>query len=390
MDNFSYWAPTRYVFGTDAETKAGELAKEAGWKKVILFYGGGSAVRSGLLDRVCASLHLQGIETLKFGGIRPNPTDGPVREAIAQCREFGADALLAVGGGSVIDTAKAVAAGALYTDGDFWEFYSGKKKVERALPIGVVLTIPAAGSEGSGNSVITNTATGQKISIRTEWQLRPKFALLNPGLTLTLPHAQTVAGIADMMAHILERYFTTTPEVEVTDRLAEGLLTAIMHSARQLEKDPGNYDARANIMWSGTLAHNGLCGCGRREDWASHGLEHVLSAIYDVTHGAGLAVVFPAWITYMAGKQPAKPAQLGRRIFGISDADDSRAAIATADALRAFFKEIGLPTTLGELGINDPDFRKYSEFFHRDKGTPYLGYYPLYPADTEAIYRLMV
>ena len=388
MDNFSYQAPTRYLFGKGVEEKTGELAANEGWQRVLVVYGGGSAVRSGLLQRVIDSLSTHGVHTMTFGGIQPNPVDAPVREAIRICREGEIDALIAVGGGSVIDTAKAAAAGVLYP-GDFWDLFAGKATVEKALPVGVVLTIPAAGSEGSGNSVITNTTNGQKISIRTDFWLRPKFALLNPELTMTLPRTQTMAGVADMMAHIIERYLTTTPAVEVTDRLAEGLLMAIMDTARQLDKDPADYDARANIMWCGTLAHNGLCGCGRKEDWTSHAIEHVLSAIHDVTHGAGLAVVFPAWLTFLATHRPEKPAQLGRRIFGITDSDDTKAALATAQALRQFFSSLGLPVTLSQLGIDNPDHALYARCFHRDKGEPYNGYYPLYHSDTEALYRMM-
>jgi len=296
---------------------------------------------------------------------------------------------LAVGGGSVIDTAKAIAAGTLY-EGDFWDFYSGKASVKDALPVGVVLTIPAAGSEGSGNSVITNEALHQKISIRTDFILRPKFAVMNPELTMTLPMAQTAAGIADMMAHIMERYFSPSTGVETTDRLCEGLLKAIITEAGNIVANPNDYDARANIMWSATLAHNGICGCGRREEWSAHGLEHVLSALYDVTHGAGLAVVFPAWMTYMAERKPYKIAQFGRRVFDIDIQDDASAALEGIKMLRKFYKTLDLPLTLSDLGITDPDFSKFTSDFHRDKGNPFGNYYPLTPSDTEAIYRLMI
>lgn len=390
MDNFTFCTPTRYLFGRGVENEVGRLCKNAEWKNVMIVYGGGSAVKSGLLDRVTASLDAEGISHISLGGVKPNPTDDMVYEGIDRCRRSGADALLAVGGGSVIDTAKAIACGVPY-DGDFWDFFVGKAVVGPALPLGVVLTIPAAGSEGSGNSVITNESTGQKLGIRTDFALRPKFAVMNPELTETLPWAQTSAGVADMMAHIMERYFTTTTDVDVTDRLSEGLLMAIIDMARRVKADPKDYNARANLMWSGTLAHNGLCGCGRKEDWASHGLEHVLSALYDVTHGAGLAVVFPAWMTYMADRRPEKIAQLGRRVFGLDSLQmtDSEAAHKTVDALRAFFKEMELPLTLKELGITDPDFKMFTQDFHRDKGNPYQGYYTLTPEDTEAIYRLM-
>ncbi|MFG6385777.1 MAG: iron-containing alcohol dehydrogenase [Muribaculaceae bacterium] len=388
MDNFSYQSPTRYVFGKGVENQTGKLVNEIGCKKIMLVYGRGSAVKSGLIDRVKASLADAGIKFTELSGICPNPTDDKVREGIDICRAENVDGLLAVGGGSVIDTAKAIAAGTLY-NGDFWDFYCGKAIVKDALPIGVVLTIPAAGSEGSGNSVITNSALKQKISIRTDYALRPKFAVMNPELTLTLPMSQTAAGIADMMAHIMERYFSPTEGVETTDRLCEGLLKAIITEGRTLVENPDNYDARANIMWSGTLAHNGICGCGRREEWSAHGLEHVLSALYDVTHGAGLAVAFPAWMTYMTHKNPSKIAQFGRRVFDVDIENDREAAMEGIKRLREFFKYLSLPLTLGDLGITDPDFGKFTSDFHRDKGTPWGNYYPLYPSDTEIIYRLM-
>lgn len=389
MDNFSFQTPTRYVFGRGVENQTGSLTAGMGCKNVLIVYGRGSAIRSGLLDRVKESLKTSDVDFVELGGICPNPTDDRVREGIALCREHGVDGLLAVGGGSVIDTAKAIPAGTLY-NGDFWDFYSGKATIGNALPVGVVLTIPAAGSEGSGNSVITNTALCQKISIRTDFALRPKFAVMNPELTLTLPMEQTAAGIADMMAHIMERYFSPTKGVEVTDRISEGLLKAIITEAEVLVKEPDNYDARANIMWSATLAHNGICGCGRREEWSAHGLEHVLSAIYDVTHGAGLAVVFPAWMTYMAEKAPEKIAQFGRRVFDVDIKEDREAALEGISRLRSFFKTLGLPLTLGDLNIEEPDFRRFTADFHRDKGTPFGNYYPLNAVDTEAIYRLMV
>lgn len=295
MDNFTFCTPTRYLFGRGVENEVGRLCKNAEWKNVMIVYGGGSAVKSGLLDRVTASLDAEGISHISLGGVKPNPTDDLVYEGIDRCRRSGADALLAVGGGSVIDTAKAIACGVPY-DGDFWYFFAGKAVVGPALPLGVVLTIPAAGSEGSGNSVITRLDGLLKLSLRTDTALRPKFACLNPELTFTLPPYQTASGIADMMVHIMERYFSPTEDVEVTDRLAEGLLKAIIAEAPKVMACPDDYQARANIMWSGTLAHNGICGCGRREDWASHFMEHELSAIYGVTHGAGLAVIVPAWL----------------------------------------------------------------------------------------------
>ncbi len=389
MDNFSYCTPTRYIFGRDTEKETGRLTAETGCRRVMIVSGGNSARKSGLLDRVTASLDEAGISYVELTGIKPNPTDDRVYEGIDLARREGVDGLLAVGGGSVIDTAKAIAGGVPY-DGDFWDFWAGKAIMKEALPVGVVLTIPAAGSEGSGNSVITKLDGMHKISLRTDFALRPKFAVLNPELTFTLPPEQTAAGVADMMAHILERYFSPTEEVETTDRISEGLLMAIMEEAPKVMAAPDNYQARANIMWAGTMAHNGVCGCGRREDWTSHGLEHVLSAVYGVTHGAGLAVVFPAWMTFMASHRPEKVAQLGRRIFGVTAAGDKEAALKTVDSLRAFFKSIGLPLTLGELGIGNPDFAMLTRKFHEDKGIPFGPYFPLHPVDTEAVYRLML
>ena len=390
MDNFSYCSPTRYVFGRGTEEQTGTLTAGMGCRKVLMVYGGGSARRSGLLDRVEASLREAGVEWVELGGIRHNPTDDRVYEGIELCRRKGVDGVLAVGGGSVIDTAKAIAGGVPY-DGDFWDFWAGKAVMQTALPVGVVLTIPAAGSEGSGNSVITKLDGMHKISLRTDMALRPRFAVMNPELTFTLPPYQTASGIADMMAHIMERYFTTTAEVETTDRVAEGVLKAIITEAPRVMAEPCNYQARANIMWAGTLAHNGICGCGRREDWTSHGLEHELSAVYGVTHGAGLAVVFPAWMTFMADHNPSKIAQFGHRVFGIpATGDDRTDALSAADALKAFFRSICLPVTLRQLGVEHPDIPLLVKKFHEDKGLPFGPYHPLYPADTEAVYRLML
>lgn len=390
MNNFTYCAPTRYIFGRGAELEAASQLKALNAKHLLVVYGGGSAVRSGLLGRVLDNLHDNGIETITLGGIQPNPTDPKVREGIGLCRQHKIDTILAVGGGSVIDTAKAIAAGTLY-DGDFWDFWAGKAVIDKALPIGVVLTIPAAGSEGSGNSVITLTPEMLKISLRTDYWLRPKFALLNPELTFTLPSYQTAAGIVDMMAHILERYFSPTADVETTDRISEGLLKAIINEAPKVMENPLDYQARANIMWSGTLAHNGLCGCGRAEDWSSHGMEHELSALYGVTHGAGLAVVFPAYITYMAHHKPEKAAQLATRVFDVeptgSLSDDALEGVAR---MKQFFRSIGMPVTLAELGIDNPDIPRLVERLHRNKGEKMGAYLPLTANESTEIYSLML
>lgn len=391
MDNFTYCTPTRYLFGKDTENQAGKMTAEMGCKNIMLVYGHGSVVRSGLLDRVKKSLDQANITYTELSGIDPNPTDDRVYEGIEIVRQKNIDGFLAVGGGSVIDTAKAISLGVPY-DGDFWDFYSGKANANTAtaLPVGVVLTIPAAGSEGSGNSVITRKEGLHKISLRTDFTLRPKFAILNPELTFTLPQSQTVAGIADMMAHIMERYFTPTTDVEVTDRISEGILKAIIEEAPKVIARPDDYQARANIMWAGTMAHNGICGCGRVEDWVSHAMEHEISAVYGVTHGAGLAVVFPAWLTFMANHAPAKPAQFARRVFGVNNHDDKSAALEGITALRGFFLSLGLPVTFGMLGIETPDIDLLVKKLHENKGSIIGGYYRLTQADTYEIYKMML
>lgn len=387
MENFTYCTPTKYVFGRDAESHAAEELKNINVGRVLVVYGGGSVIRSGLLARVISILDNAGIFHRELGGIQPNPTDPKVREGIAMCRRDKIEGLLAVGGGSVIDTAKAIAAGVPY-EGDFWDFWAGKSVIEEALPVGVILTIPAAGSEGSGNSVITLLDGLHKISLRTDYWLRPKFALLNPELTFTLPPEQTAAGIADMMAHIFERYFSPTADVEITDRVSEGVLKAIIEEAPKVMADPCDYQARANIMWSGTLAHNGICGTGRKEDWASHAMEHEISAIYGVTHGAGLAVVMPAFMTFMAAHAPAKGAQLARRVFDVVETDDRKAALEGIERLKAFFASLGLPLTFSQLGIENPDVELLVRKLHENKGEIIGGYYPLGAKETAEIYNL--
>ena len=388
MNNFVFYSPTEFVFGKGTEMQAGALARKHGAHKVMIVYGGGSVVRSGLLDRVKASLQEAGIPLCEMGGVLPNPTDTYVYEGIGLCRREEADMLLAVGGGSVIDTAKAIAAGVLY-DGDFWDFFIGKAEVKRALKVGVVLTIPASGSEGSGNSVITHTKTLQKLSLRVPGVLRPAFSILNPELTFTLPPFQTACGICDMMIHIFERYFTNTKDVEIGDRLCEGTLTAIIKEAYRVKQDPGNYGARANLMWCGMIAHNGTCGIGCEEDWASHYLEHEVSALYNVTHGAGLSVIVPAWMTFMAEHHPEKVAQLAERVFNAPVIDPMEDMAMTAvSRLKHFFRYLGLPTTFHELGIDHPDIDRLVDGLHRNKGELVGNYVKLTRKDTREIYEL--
>lgn len=390
MDNFLFYSPTEFRFGRGVENEAGEYAARYGSKHALVVYGGGSAVRSGVLGRVEQSLKKAGVEFTELGGIHPNPTDKEVYEGIRIARECGADMMVAVGGGSVIDAAKAVAAGVPY-DGDFWDFWAGKKTLESALPVGVVLTIPAAGSEGSGNSVITKLDGLQKISLKTPRALRPKFALMNPELTFTLPAYQTAAGATDMMAHILERYFNNTTATELTDSISEALLRTIRDLVPKVLARPDDYDLRANLMWSGTLAHNGLCGTGVVEDWTSHFLEHELSAIYGVTHGAGLAVVSPAYQTFMAYHNVRKIAQLAHNVWGVeARGKDRDEALQGIERFKTFLHSIGMPTTLARLGIDHPDIPRLVNSLHAHKGNPVGNYFPLHPADTREIYTLML
>lgn len=388
MNNFVFYSPTEFVFGKDTERQVGVLARKHGARKVMIVYGGGSVVRSGLLDRVKQALTEADIAYCEMGGVQPNPIDTKVYEGIEICRREGADMLLPVGGGSVIDTAKAIAAGVPY-EGDFWDFYIGKAKVTRALKVAVVLTIPAAGSEGSGNTVITKVEGLQKLSLRVPELLRPVFSIMNPELTYTLPAFQTACGIADMMVHIMERYFTNTTDVEISDRLCEGTLTAIIKEAYRVKQDPFNYEARANIMWCGTIAHNGTCGVGCEEDWASHFLEHEVSALYDVTHGAGLAVIVPAWMTFMAEHHPGKIAQFANRVFGVPETEDlEEMALAGVARLKHFFRYMGLPVNFKELGIEHPDIPLLVKKLHENKGPLVGNYVKLTPQYSEEIYRL--
>lgn len=388
MNNFVFYSPTEFVFGKNTEVQVGALARKYGAQKVMIVYGGGSVVRSGLLDRVKQSLQEAGVAYCEMGGVQPNPIDGKVYEGIQLCRREQVDMMLPVGGGSVIDTAKAIAAGVLY-DGDFWDFFIGRAKVEKALKVAVVLTIPAAGSEGSGNTVITKTETLQKLGLCAPEHLRPVFSIMNPELTYTLPAYQTACGIADMMAHIMERYFTNTPDVEISDRLCEGTLTAIIKEAYRVKQQPDNYAARANIMWCGTVAHNGICGVGREEDWASHALEHEISAIYDVAHGAGLAVIFPAWMAFMAEHNPAKIAQFAHRVFDIPKSEDlEEMALAGTARLKHFFRYMGLPVGFKELGIEHPDIDRMLVSLRRNKGELLGNYVKLTMTDCREIYRL--
>ena len=345
------------MFGKETENRAGELVKRFGGSRVLIHYGGGSAVRSGLLDRVKKSLEAEGIGYVELGGVKPNPRSGLVYEGIELCRKENIDFILAVGGGSTIDSSKAIAAGTVY-DGDFWDFYSGKR-VEKALPVGTILTIAAAGSEGSPDSVITNENGMFKRGASGD-ALRPRFSILNPALTQTLPPYQTAAGITDILAHLHERYLTNTKDVEVTDRLIEGLMLTMIHEGPRVIADPDNYEARANIMWAGMMAHNNSCGVGRTQDWNSHNIEHELSALYDCAHGAGLAVTMPAVFKYVYKHDVMRFAKLAVRVWGCQmDFDDPEStALAGIAALENFLRSIGMPLSFGEIGAKEEDIPK--------------------------------
>jgi hypothetical protein len=350
MTDFTFTYGTKIYFGKGVEAEVGK-ATAAFSRKVLLHYGQGSIRKSGLYDRVCRSLREAGVQFTELPGVVPNPRLGLVRKGIELCRREKIDFILAVGGGSVIDSAKAISIGVPYS-GDVWDFFMRKATVQKALPVGVVLTIPAAGSESSNGMVVTNEEGWYKRDVVDEI-VRPRFAILNPELTYSLPARDTANGVADILAHILERYFTKEPGVDLTDRLCEAAMQAVMRTASLLAGEPDSYEYRAQIMWAGTIAHNDFLSLGRVGDWGSHMIEHELSAIYDVAHGAGLSVIFPAWMRYLYNGAVQCFAQFAVRVFGLPmDFEHPQAtALAGIRRLEAFFRELGLPVTLGELGV---------------------------------------
>ena len=391
MNNFAFYSPTYFLFGKDAENEAGKLVKRFGGSKVLIHYGGGSVVRSGLLDRVKKSLDQEGVPYAELGGVKPNPRSGLVYEGIELCRKEKIDFVLAVGGGSVIDSSKAIAAGTIY-DGDFWDFYSGKY-IENALNVGTILTISAAGSEGSPDSVITNE-NGMFKRGATGDAIRPKFSILNPALTQTLPAYQTACGITDIIAHLYERYLTNTSEVEVTDRLIEALMLTMIHEGPRVIENPDNYDARANIMWAGMMAHNNSCGVGRGQDWNSHQIEHELSALYDCAHGAGLAVTMPAVFRYVMEHDVMRFAQVAVRVWGceMDFAHPEATALEGIKRLQNFLISIGMPKNFAELGAKEEDIPQLVDTLCNGNGRPgtISGFVTLNEEDCTKIYRMMV
>ncbi|MBC7087885.1 MAG: iron-containing alcohol dehydrogenase [Tissierellales bacterium] len=350
MNNFSIYLPTKIKFGKGTINKLSKLVK-GNYKKVLIHYGGGSIKRSGLYDEVINELKKADVEIYELGGVKPNPRLSLVREGIELAKKEGIDLILAVGGGSAIDSAKAIALGAV-TDEDVWDFYLGKIRPERALPVGVVLTYPATGSEASMGSVITNEEEGLKLSVNDDL-IRPTFAIMDPTYTLTLPRDLTFAGISDILSHVLERYFTNTPNVDLTDHLCEATMKSVIKNARILNENLDDYNARAEIMLAGTIAHNGILGVGREEDWSSHNIGHQLSALYGTTHGVTLSIIFPAWMKYVYKDNLDRFNKFAVNVFDISDAGMSKDIVALEGikAYEDFLKEVGLPTSFKEANL---------------------------------------
>lgn len=351
MLNFNFQVPTRILFGRD---RINELAKEVRnyGNRVLLVYGGGSIKKTGLYDRVTEILNSNGVSYVELSGVQPNPRITSVREGVKLCRENQVELVLAVGGGSVIDCAKIIAAG-VYYEGDPWDFFLHKARITGALPIGTVLTLAATGSEMNTNSVISNEETGQKLDVSSR-HLFPRFSILDPTLTFTVPPIQTAAGTADIMSHVFEQYFSPTPGGFIVDRMAEAMLKTCIHYAPIAIAEPNNYEARANLMWTSTVALNGLLSTGRATDWGVHEIEHVISALYDVTHGVGLAILTPAWMRHILSERTApKLAEYARRVWDIVGDDDFVVASLGIEKTAAFFRSLGLPDKLREVGVEE-------------------------------------
>ena len=364
MFGFNYYTPTKVVFGKDTELKVAELIREFGGKKVLIHYGGGSVIRSGLMKRITDILDNAGISYVMLGGTVPNPRLGLVYEGIELCKKEGVDFLLAVGGGSAIDSAKAIGYG-VTNEGDVWDFYDYKRKASACLPLGVILTLAATGSEMSDSSVITKEEGLVKRGYSSDY-CRAKFAIMNPELTMTLPDYQTACGCTDIMMHTMERYFTNGGNMEITDSLAEGLVRTVMKNALILVNDPKNYDARAEIMWAGSLSHNGLTGCGNDGgDWMTHRLEHELGGLYDVAHGAGLAAIWGTWARYVCDECLPRFKKFALNVMNIDPSgSDKEIALKGIEAMEDFFRKIHMPTNLRELGIN-PTEEEYVDMAHK-------------------------
>jgi alcohol dehydrogenase YqhD (iron-dependent ADH family) len=388
MDNFTYQNGTKILFGRGTETEVGVETKKHS-SKVLLHTGMGSIKRTGLFDAVVSSLEKAGVAWVELAGAQPNPRLSLVHKGIQMCREQKLDFILAVGGGSVIDSAKAIAAGVPY-QGDVWDFFVGKAKVTSALPVGTVLTIPAAGSETSGSTVVTNEDGNYKKGLTSEEFLRPVFSILNPELTKTLPVYETAVGAADIMSHVFERYFTNSQNVDFSDRLCEAVLKGVIRNLPLVLAKPQDYDARAELMWLGTQAHSDLIGMGRVGDWATHDIEHELSGIYDVPHGAGLAVMFPAWMKFNLTHDLDRFCQVAVRVWNLEmdHKNPKKTALEGIAKLQGFWASCGLATSLEKLGIHD---NRYAEMAEKatGKGKRKLGnFVKLEQKDVVSIYEL--
>ena len=391
MKDFIYYAPTEVVFGEDSEKQVASLVKKYGGKRVLVHYGGQSAKKSGLLDNIFGLLNEGGIEFFELGGVVPNPRLSKVREGVALCREQKIDFILAVGGGSVIDSAKAIAYGVPY-NGDVWDFYLGKATAETCLPVATVLTIPAAGSEMSESSVITNEDGDVKLGYSNNIS-RPKFAIMNPVRTYTLPPYQTAAGVTDMIMHTMERYFTHDDDMTLTDSMAEALMRTLKDSVMEVLKNPTDYRHRAQIMWGGSIAHNGLTGCGLSDDWATHQLEHELSGMFDATHGAGLAAIWPSWARYVYKENVSRFVRFAVNVMGVENdfTNPEGTALKGIEAMEEFYHAIGMPINIHELigrEVTDKEIREMVRKCSRNYTTTQGRFKVLQVEDMEAIYRM--
>ena len=391
MKDFIYYAPTEVVFGQESEEKVALLTKSYGGTKVLVHYGGQSAVRSGLLDKICGLLKEGGIEYVTLGGVVPNPRLSLAQKGIELCRKEGVDFILAVGGGSVIDSAKCIAYGVCY-EGNVWDFYTGMAQPTAMLPVASVLSIPAAGSEMSEASVITNEDGDVKLGYSNA-MARPKFAIMNPCRTFSLPPYQTAAGVADMMMHTMERYFTKDDDMDLTTDLAEAVLRRMKTAVFAVLKNPEDYRNRAQIMWGGSIAHNGLTGCGISDDWATHQLEHELSGMFDVTHGAGLAAVWPSWARYVMHENLRRFVRFAVNVMDVDndDTDPEETALRGIEAMERFYHAIGMPINIRELigrEITDDEIREMTRKCSRDYQRTCGCLKVLHSEDMEAIYRM--
>ena len=353
MENFKFYAPTEVIFGKDVENQTGETACKYG-KKALLVYGKGSVIKSGLLGRVEKSLADAGVEYQEFGGAKPNPTLAHAKDGIKEALSFGADMIIGVGGGSAIDTAKAIAHGTANSDQDLWSLWTRKVPLTKSLPVGAVLTIAAAGSEMSDSAVLTNEELGKKAGINTDFN-RCRFAIVNPALGMTLPKNQLSAGVTDIMMHTMERYFIPDIQCDMTDEIAEGLIRTVIKNGKKIVEDPSDYNAMCEVFWASSLSHNNLTECGRGKDFSVHKLGHALSARYDVTHGDSLSAVWGSWAKELYKGAVPRFARFAEKVWEICESDEEKAALLGIEKTVDFFKSIGMPVSLKDLGIDPSD-----------------------------------